>query len=67
MSHQVTQVRQPADLGCPWIKAEAQGDRAFAVVGPNLWNELPPDVLETLPVFKSCLKTHFYILAFSSV
>lgn len=36
---------------------------------PKLWNKLPLYIklASTLPVFKSCRKTHFYSLAFDSV
>jgi len=38
------------------------GDRAFSVITPNLWNNLPFNLraCETLSVFKSGLKTHLF-------
>lgn len=46
-----------------------RGDRAFAVAAPRLWNEQPLHIrlTESLPVFKSLLKTHLFSLAFNSV
>ena len=43
------------------------GKRAFSVIGPRLWNSLPPDTRKssTLPIFCSKLKTHFFKIAFS--
>uniref|UniRef100_A0A4W5Q8G8 Reverse transcriptase domain-containing protein n=1 Tax=Hucho hucho TaxID=62062 RepID=A0A4W5Q8G8_9TELE len=42
-----------------------RGDRAFSVVAPRLWNDLPLHVrlAPSLHIFKSRLKTHFYSLA----
>lgn len=50
-------------------KRKLRGDRAFAVAAPRLWNELPLHIrlTESLPVFKSLLKTHLFSLAFNSV
>ena len=38
------------------------GDRAFSVLGPRLWNDLPSDIRESSSVkaFKSALKTHLF-------
>ncbi len=43
------------------------GDRAFLVVGPRLWNNLPLHVrnAQTLSILKSSLKTYFYSMAFN--
>ena len=40
----------------------------FSVIAPTLWNALPLEIqlAESVPRFKSLLKTHFYILAFNS-
>lgn len=56
-------------LVVPRSRLKHRGDRAFAVVAPKLWNELPLHVrlAPTLPVFKSRLKTHLYSLAFNAV
>lgn len=53
-------------LVIPKSRLKQRGDRAFAVVAPKLWNELPPHVrlAPTLPVFKSRLKTYLFSLAF---
>ena len=36
------------------------GKRAFSVIGPQLWNSLPPDTRNSssLPIFRSRLRTH---------
>ncbi len=51
------------------VRLKSRGDRAFAVVGPRLWNNLPLHVrkAQTLTVFKSSLKNYFYSLAFNTV
>jgi len=38
------------------------GDRAFSVLGPRLWNDLPSDIrmCSTTSSFKSSLKTHLF-------
>ena len=40
--------------------------RAFSVIGPRLWNSLPPDTRNSssLPIFRSRLKTHLFKIAF---
>ena len=42
------------------------GKRAFSVVGPRLWNSLPPSVhsAESLMIFRSRLKTYLFSVAF---
>ncbi|XDV51162.1 hypothetical protein PO909_020089, partial [Leuciscus waleckii] len=42
------------------------GDRAFAITAPTLWNSLPTSIRnsDSLPNFKSVLKTHLFKLAF---
>ena len=54
-------------LEVPRSKLKQWGDRSFAVAAPRLWNKLPPDIRTTtdLSLFKSKLKTHFFILAFN--
>ncbi len=43
-----------------------RGDRAFATVGPKLWNSLPVSIrmVSSLSSFKSKLKTHFLSVGF---
>ncbi|KAL3056624.1 hypothetical protein OYC64_019162 [Pagothenia borchgrevinki] len=50
----------------PKTRLKTRGHRAFAAAGPRLWNTLPLHVrsAQTLGVFKSTLKTHFFSLAF---
>ena len=39
------------------------GDRAFSVVAPKYWNELPDDIRNIelpLDIFKKKLKTHYF-------
>ena len=42
------------------------GKRAFSVIGPRLWNSLPPDTRNSssLPIFRSRLKTHLFKITF---
>lgn len=59
-----------AKLDPPKVKTKkTRGDRAFSVVAPRLWNELPLNIKQasSLPIFKSLLKTHFFSLAFNTV
>ena len=44
-----------------------KGLMAFAFKAPTLWNALPLEIrlAESIPRFKSLLKTHFYRLAFN--
>ena len=46
----------------PFTRSALASDRAFSVVGPRLWNELPPGVKQasTVDIFKKRLKTHFF-------
>ena len=55
-------------LVVPKSRKKTRGDRAFSVVAPKLWNELPTHVkmAPTLDTFKSRLKTNFYSLAFNT-
>ena len=67
-----TNTRSTADdiiqLRIPKSRLVNYGDRAFSVIAPKLWNALPGDVrkAESLAIFKSKLKTHFFKLAFPS-
>ena len=49
-------------LTIPRYHLERYGRRAFSVAGPTLWNALPPAIrrANSVAVFKSLLKTHFY-------
>lgn len=53
-------------LSVPRTRLKNRGDRAFSIVAPRLWNDLPMcvRVASSLDIFKSRLKTHFYSLAF---
>ncbi len=44
------------------------GDRAFSVCAPKLWNNLPIALhsCESIINFKTSLKTHYFVLAFSN-
>ncbi|KAF7668292.1 hypothetical protein LDENG_00022460 [Lucifuga dentata] len=50
----------------PKLRLESKGDRAFAIRALRLWNDLPEEkrLTDSVPSFKSLLKTHFYRLAF---
>ncbi len=41
-------------------------DRAFSVIGPRLWNDLPVEIqmAPSLTIIKSLLKTHLFSLAY---
>lgn len=54
-------------LTVPTARLSTMGSRAFSRSAPLLWNALPPDIRNTdsLPLFKSRLKTHLFILAYS--
>ncbi len=49
----------------PHSRLKRGGDRAFSVIGPRLWNDLPVEIrmAPSLPIFKSLLKTHLFSLA----
>ena len=49
----------------PYVRSSL-GKRAFSVIGPRLWNSLPPDTRNSssLPIFRSRLKTHLFKIAF---
>ena len=50
----------------PRIAKSTKGGRAFSHLAPKLWNSLPDNVRgsDTLPLFKSRLKTHLFGQAF---
>ena len=52
-------------LSIPYVRSSL-GKRTFSVIGPRLWNSLPPDTRNSnsLPVFGSRLKTHLFKIAF---
>ena len=54
-------------LSIPYVRSSL-GKRAFSVIGPRLWNSLPPDTRNSssLPIFRSRLKTHLFKIAFPS-
>lgn len=56
-------------LFVPRTRLKNRGDRAFAVIGPKLWNSLPAHIkaAQTLSIFKSALKTYFFSLAFNVI
>ena len=60
---------EQALLIVPRSRLKTRGDRAFAVMGPKLWNDLPLYIRlsPSLAAFKTHLKTHFYALAFNTV
>uniref|UniRef100_A0A8C6Q198 Reverse transcriptase domain-containing protein n=1 Tax=Nothobranchius furzeri TaxID=105023 RepID=A0A8C6Q198_NOTFU len=53
-------------LTVPRYSLKSRGSRAFSVLGPSFWNELPADVKQatSLETFKGRLKTHLFSLAF---
>lgn len=56
-------------LSVPRTRQELRRDRAFVLVAPTLWNELPlihQTSILFLFVFKSFLKTHLFTLAFGT-
>lgn len=46
-------------------RLKGRGDRAFAVAGPKLWNNLLHVKTAPLAEFKSVLKTHLFTCAFN--
>lgn len=55
-------------LTVPRTNCLQKGDRAFAVLGPRLWNELPLSILSamSLSVFRNMLKAHLVLAAYNS-
>ena len=69
-SHQLSRNLRSASqalLTVDRTRLDTYGNRAFSVVGPVLWNELPHDIMcaETLSSFKSQLKKHLFCQAFN--
>ena len=54
-------------LNVPQTKRKTLGDRAFNVAAPKLWNSLPKDLraINTIPEFKTKLKTYLFALAYN--
>jgi len=53
-------------LVVPPVKLSTVGSRAFPVVSPQIWNDLPEDVAsaESLSTFRQRLKTHLFTKSF---
>jgi len=53
-------------LVVPPVRLSTVGSRAFPVVGPHVWNDLPEDVTPavSLSTFRRQLKTHLFIKSF---
>ncbi|KAF7641764.1 hypothetical protein LDENG_00272630, partial [Lucifuga dentata] len=53
-------------LAVPESRLKSKGGCAFAIRTLLLWNDLPEEIrlADSVPSFKSLLKTHFYRLAF---
>ena len=54
-------------LCVPKSKLVTYGDRAFSVIAPSLWNDLPIEIkdCDTVPIFKRKLKTYLFTQAYS--
>ena len=54
-------------LAVPWTKLANMGSHAFPSLGPRLWNNLLKRIraLDSLAAFKTNLKTHLFISAFT--
>ena len=66
-SHNLRSSKDRFLLKIPVIKTKATlGDCAFSQAAPKLWNQLPIAIREaqSVPVFKSLLKTHLFKEAF---
>ena len=50
----------------PFLIQRVEGDRAFSVAGPRLWNSLPVELQTIIDItmFQSKLKTHLFKIAF---
>ncbi|KAK7944446.1 hypothetical protein WMY93_000174 [Mugilogobius chulae] len=55
-------------LTVPPARLSTMGSRAFSRSASHLWNSLPPDLrnIQSLPDFKSCLKTYLFRIAYSA-
>ena len=53
-------------LVVPATDSVTYGDRAFSVLGPSLWNNLPKKIRcsSSVPSFKGALKTHLFKQSF---
>ena len=53
-------------LAVPGSRLKTYGDRAFSVVAPKLWNQLPPELRggESVDQFRRYLKTYLFKLAY---
>jgi len=53
-------------LVVPPVRLSTVANRAFPVVGPRIWNDLPADVTsaESLSTFRQQLKTHLFTKPF---
>ena len=53
-------------LVVPATDSVTYGDRAFSVLGPSLWNNLPKKIRcsSSVPSFRSALKTHLFKQSF---
>ena len=54
-------------LVVPRTRLKTDGDRAFSVAGPSVWNCLPSDIKDSgsLYLFKNKLKTHLFRMAYN--
>ena len=54
-------------LKVPYTPSTLVQDRAFSVVGPQLWNELPFNIRDeqSIDLFKSKLKTHLFTATYN--
>ena len=57
---------QSSRLVVPPVRLSSVANRAFQVVGPRTWNDLPVDVTsaELLSTFRQRLKTHLFSKSF---
>ena len=57
---------ESGQLVVPHSRLKGYGDRAFAVVAPTLWNNLPEHIrrAKTLESFKTLIKTELFVKAF---
>ena len=57
---------ESGQLVIPHSRRKGYGDRAFAVVAPTLWNNLPEHIrrAKTLRSFKTLIKTELFVKAF---
>ena len=65
--HTTTLARKSYMLQEKRSKLVSMGDRAFSVVAPKYWNELPDDIRNIelpLDIFKKKLKTHYFKIAY---